>query len=141
MGLRLSGTHQHVPDVVIGITRMLGALTIPLIMLILGGTIYVDYKKTDSHLFKADIIKFVIIKNIAFPIIFLLILIVIKPPFIVALLIMLQSMVPPVTATPLVTERAGGDRGVVNQLLVGSFLFSVISIPVMMYLFSLYFPF
>ncbi|MFB0520421.1 MAG: hypothetical protein ACETWD_03205 [Desulfatiglandales bacterium] len=40
---------------------------------------------------------------------------------------------------PLVTERSGGDRAVVNQFIVVSFIFSLISIPMMVSLFSMFF--
>jgi len=141
IALRLTGTAQYIPEVVTSITGMLGALAIPLIMILLGGNLYLDYKKSGTQLFKKEILKFIIIKNILFPLIFLGIIILIQPPFIVALLLLIESMVPPVTAIPLLAERAGGNRAAVNQLLVGSFLASLATIPIMMYVFSQFYPF
>jgi hypothetical protein len=60
----------------------------------------------------------------------------IKPSYNIALILMIESAVPPVTAIPLVTDRNGGNRAIVNQFLLSSFLFSLISIPLMMYLFN-----
>lgn len=141
IALRLTGAYSYIPMIVTDVTQMLGALTIPLIMILLGGNIYLDYKKKGTQLFTGEIIKFVLVKNIVFPLLFLGIVLVLRPPFIVALLLMIQSMVPPLTAGPLVTERAGGNRALVNQFLVASFLTSLVSIPAMIFLFSLYFPF
>jgi len=137
--VRLTGTQEFVPGVVVTIAQMLGAMSIPLIMILLGGNIYIDYKHSGSVLFSKEIIKFVLLKNLLFPLVFLSILRVIQPSYTVALLIILQAAVPPVTANPLVTERAGGNRAVVNQFLVASFLSSLLTIPVIMLLFTSFF--
>ena len=113
-------------------------MTIPLIMFILGGNIYVDFQKK-GRIFTLEIIKFVLIKNIIYPLVFLLIIILIQPPYPIALIIILQSAVPPVTAVPLLTERAGGNRAIVNQFIVASFMMSLLTIPAMVYLFSTFF--
>jgi len=138
MFIRLGGAQDVIPDFIISIFSLLGGMTIPLIMIILGGNIYIDFKKKGQSQV-VEITKFVIIKNILFPIIFLGILALIKPPYYIALIILLQSAVPPVTTVPLVTERLGGDRSIVNQFIVGSFGSSLISIPIMIYLFEIFF--
>ena len=53
---------------------------------------------------------------------------------------LLESAVPPITATPIVTERAGGNKSISNQFVFSSFVFSVISIPAIFHLFSQFFP-
>jgi malate permease and related proteins len=136
--IRLGGVQNAVPDFVISIFALLGGMTLPLIMIILGGNIYIDFKKK-GQLQIFEIAKFVIIKNFLFPMLFLSILIIIQPSYYIALIILLQSAVPPVTAVPLVTERSGGDRPVVNQFIVGSFISSLVSIPAMVYLFEIFF--
>jgi len=113
-------------------------MTIPLIMLILGGNIYLDFQKKGA-LRVVEIIKFVVIKNIIFPLVFLGIILLIRPAYPVALLLLLESAIPPLTAVPLVTERCGGNRAVVDQFLLASFLFSLISVSVMVWLFSMFF--
>jgi len=92
-----------IPDFVVSIFELLGGMTIPLIMIILGGNIYIDYtKKGNLEIF--EIIKFVIIKNIVFPLIFIGILVYIKPSVHIALIILLQSAVTVVSAVHLMTE-------------------------------------
>ncbi len=134
------GLKNFVPDTVISIFSMIGAMTIPLLMIILGGNIYVDYKK-QGKLEIFELIKFVSVKNFVFPLIFIGIVILLKPylSYTVALLLVLQAAVPPVTAVPLVVERAGGNRGIVSQFMVVSFVVSLISIPLMVYLFGINF--
>jgi len=134
------GFKSYVPEVVISILVLLGGMTIPLLMLILGGNVYNDYKKTgEIELF--EIMKFVLVKNFVFPILMIIILFFLKDilSYPVALILLLQAAVPPVTAVPLVVERAGGNRSIVNQFLVGSFVISLVSIPLMIYIFGLYF--
>jgi predicted permease len=136
--IRLAGFQHAIPDFVLSILTLVGGMTIPLLMIILGGNIYMDFQHKGQLQF-VEIAKFVIIKNIVFPLVFLGILLIIRPPYHIALLLILQSAIPPVTAVPLVTERSGGNRAIVNQFLVASFVFSLISISFMIWLFSLFF--
>jgi hypothetical protein len=125
---------------IVRIFSLLGAMTIPLLFLILGGNIYNDFKKK-GKLEIFEITKFVFIKNFLFPFVFLLILISLKDHIAshIALILIIQSAVPPVTAVPIVTERAGGNRAIVNQFVVASFITSLISIPLVIYIFSNFF--
>ncbi len=123
---------------VVRIFSLLGAMTIPLLFLILGGNIYNDFKEKGKTQF-LEITKFVIVKNFLFPLIFLGIIFYLQDfmTHYVALILIIQASVPPVTAVPIVTERAGGSRKIVNQFIVASFISSLISIPLMLYLFEL----
>ena len=122
---------------IVRIFSLLGAMTIPLLFLILGGNIYNDFKEK-GKLQVLEITKFVIIKNFLFPLIFLGVIFYFQNfmEYHIALILIIQASVPPVTAVPIVTERAGGNRAIVNQFIVSSFLTSLISIPLMIYLFE-----
>lgn len=135
--LEYLGLKSYVPAVVRNIFKMLGAMTLPLLMIILGGNIYSDFKK-QGKIEYIEILKFVGVKNIVFPLIFLSLLIIFKNyiSYNVAIIILLQAAVPPVTAVPLVTERMGGNRAIVSQFMVGSFIVSLITIPLMIFLFD-----
>ncbi len=132
------GMQEFIPDFAISILALLGGMTIPLIMLLIGGNIYLDFQKKGT-IYTGELVKFVIIKNVVFPLIFLAILVVLRPVFHIALILMLQAAVPPVTAVPLFTQRAGGNHAIVNQFIVASFGSSLITIPVMMMLFGQFF--
>ena len=138
--IRLSETQNFIPNFLIRIFTLLGGMTIPLIMIILGGNVYIDFqKKGKIQIF--EITKFVFIKNVLFPLIFLMIVVLLKSimSYQVALIILLQSSLPPITAVPLVTERVGGDRAIVSQFIVASFASSLVSIPIMIFLFNMFF--
>lgn len=133
--LKLSGFNVFIPLFIIKSLEMVGAMSIPLLMIILGGNMIIDFKQI-GELYIGEVIKFLIFKNLIMPFVMLGIIVLIKPSYNVALILMIESAVPPVTAVPLITDRNGGNRTVVNQFLLSSFLFSLISIPLMMYLFD-----
>ncbi len=128
MGLRLLNLQTYLPDIILMVTQMVGMMAVPLIMIILGGNIYSDFHKK-GEINKFEIIKFVTIKNIIFPLIFLGSIFIIRPDYNIALILIIQSAVPPVTAVPLLVERAGGNDTIVNQFILVSFLCSLITIP------------
>jgi predicted permease len=137
--VRLWGASDYLPEFVHSILQILGAMALPLIMIILGGSLYLDFKQK-GKIYYTEIIKFLAVKNIVFPAVFLVLLILFKPEYSLALIFILESAIPPITGTPIMTERAGGNKSISNQFVLSSFIFSVVSIPVFFWLFSRYFP-
>lgn len=136
----LIGVQTLVPDPLVTILSMLGAMTVPLLMIILGGNIYVNYKKSGIS-DRGETLKFLIVKNFVFPLCFIGFLLFVYnyiPPTI-AFIMFLQSAVPPVTAVPLVTERMNGDFHLTSQFTMASFILSLVSLPTMVYLYSVFF--
>jgi hypothetical protein len=138
LAVRLAGVDGFIPKFLIDGLRLVGAMAVPLLMLVLGGNIHMDMKGSGTPAY-AENLKFVIMKNLVFPLVTLGVLMVVRPPYPVAFIIMMQAAVPPVTAIPIITEREGGNRNIVNQFMVASFLFSLISLPAMLLLFSRFF--
>jgi len=143
MVISLVAIRDYIPDFILNILTMVGAMATPLFMLILGGNIFKDFKERENGPVKyelREVAKFVFIKNIIFPLVFLGLLMLIKPDTTIAFIIILQAAVPPITAIPIFADRLGGNRAIASQFIVGSFIFSLVSIPAMLYLFSLFFP-
>jgi hypothetical protein len=136
--LKLMKIDVFIPDVFIDITERVGQLSLPLIMLLIGGNIYLDFSKR-GEIYWLSVGKFVLIKNVLFPLIILGLLVLVRPSLNLAILIFLQAVVPPLTAVPVFAERAGGNAYIVNQYLVASFIFAIISIPLLMALFGTFF--
>ncbi len=139
----LVSVNEYIPEFLITIVRMVGAITIPIIMLILGGNIYNDfmYKADNSRRwYVTEVVKFVLIKNVVFPLVFLGLLLLLRPDLTVALIVIIQAAVPPITAIPILVERCGGNRQIASQFVFASFIFCVFSIPAVIYLFSRFFP-
>lgn len=137
--IRLMNLQIYIPGFFLKGLRMVGSMTVPLLIIIIGGNIYIDFKNK-GKLLLPEITFFLIIKNIFFPLVALSFLYFFRPPYYIALLIILQSAVPPVTAIPVVVETEGGRRDVVNQFLFTSALFALFSIPFAMYLFGFLYP-
>jgi malate permease and related proteins len=137
--VQLFNARTYLPDFIQQILQIVGGMAMPLIMIILGGSLYLDFKQRGKIYFK-EIIKFLAIKNIIFPLAFLGILLIIRPAYGIALLLILEAAVPPITGTPIVTERIGGNKAISNQFILTSFIFSVISIPLIFWLFDRFFP-
>ncbi|MGC9325864.1 MAG: AEC family transporter [Desulfomonilia bacterium] len=138
VALRLFGFHQFVPEFVVSGMSLVGNMAVPLLMIILGGNIFLDMQK-HGRIAVLETVKFISIKNLILPLVTLGVLILLNPPYHIALIIMIQSAVPPITAVPILTEREGGDRTIVNQFMVASFGISLITIPIMILLFSRFF--
>lgn len=137
--IKLSGADSHLPTFIITVFQMLGGMSLPLLMLILGGSLYVDFQNK-GPLYIKEIIKFVLIKNVLFPLAFIALLVFARPAYPIAMILFLQSAIPPITAIPIETERQGGNRLITNQFILASFVFSILSIPAMFNLFTMYFP-
>jgi hypothetical protein len=139
----LSSVNEYIPEFLTTIVTMVGAITIPIIMLILGGNIYNDFKYkagNERRWYTTEVVKFVLIKNVVFPLVFLGLLILLRPDLTVALIAIIQAAVPPITAIPILVERCGGNRQIASQFVFASFMFCILSIPAVIYLFSRFFP-
>ncbi len=130
---------SFIPEFLISIFSLLGGMTVPLLMLILGGNIYLNYTKFGLSDVKQTLL-FTMIKNIFFPLAFLPILYFLRNAVSseILLILFLQSAVPPITALPVVTKRMDGNDGLTGQFVVSSFLFSLVSLPVMIVLFNMF---
>lgn len=139
VAIKLTGSETHLPTFLLNVFQILGGMALPLLMLILGGSLYVDFQnKGPVHV--KEMIKFVVIKNFLFPLVFLALLVMIRPAFSIALMMFLQSAVPPITGIPIQTARQGGNASITNQFILASFVCSTLSIPLMFSLFTRYFP-
>jgi malate permease and related proteins len=138
-GIKFSGFEKNLPTFLFTVFQMLGNMSLPLLMLILGGSLYVDFQQK-GHVYLKEVLKFALVKNILFPLVFIGLLVLIRPAYPIALMIFLQSAVPPITGIPIWTQRLGGNSSITNQFILLSFVLSVLSIPVMFNLFARYFP-
>lgn len=141
--VQLFNGREYLPDFILDILQIMGGMALPLIMIILGGSLYLDFKQKGKF-YIAEIVKFITIKNIVFPLACLGGLLLLRANidinYEIALLFFLESAVPPITGTPIMTERAGGNKTISNQFVFSSFIFSIISIPLTFLLFNNYFP-
>jgi predicted permease len=137
--IQVSGAKSYLPDFVVTIFKILGDMALPLVMIILGGSLYLDFQQK-GRIYWGEIARFVLVKNIVFPLALIGLLVLIKPGYNIALLMFLQAAVPPVTSAPILVERAGGQKSITTQFVFASFIASMVTIPAVFELFSVYFP-
>lgn len=138
VALCLGGWQDAVPAFMVSAAHLVGAMAIPLLMLILGGNLCLDFGQKGTIRVR-DALTFVVLKNLVFPLLTLAVLVAVRPEPRVAFLVFLQSAMPPLTSVPLLAERQGGDRQVVNQFILVSFLASLGTIPAGLALFNRFF--
>ncbi len=138
MIVTLAGLQSKVPNFIIETCKLIGNISLPLIMIYIGGNIYVDFQNRQKIQVK-ELIVFLILKNLVFPFVVLALLIIIRPDPSVAFLILLLSAVPPITAIAIIGKEYNRNIALINQFLVSSFIFSIITIPVFVYIFNYYF--
>ena len=136
---RLTGLDRGVPEFVLSAMHMVGQMTVPLLMLILGGSIYLDFREGGKFR-PVEVGKFVAAKNFVFPLAILGLIALIRPSRPVALLLLLEGAVPPVTSAPVLVQREDGNRALTSQFLVASFTVSLVSLPLMVWLFGRLYP-
>ncbi|MDA3779586.1 MAG: AEC family transporter [Bacteroidales bacterium] len=136
--ITLSGYKSYVPNVILSITDLVGGISLPLIIIFIGGNLYVDFQNSKSFKIK-ELSLFILLKNILFPLIVLLLLTLINHPKTISFFIFLFSAMPPITAVAIVAKEYNKNVALVNQFMVSSFIFSIISLPAMMYIFNFYF--
>ena len=117
----LTGTNIYIPNAVLKITKLIGNTALPLILIVIGGNVYVDFKRKGKIKIK-QILLFVALKNFIFPLLMLAAILIIRPQFSVAFLFVLLSAVPPITAIPILTAKAGGKSSITNQFLIASYI-------------------
>ncbi|MFO7821772.1 MAG: AEC family transporter [Lentisphaeria bacterium] len=133
--LQLTGGDIYMPSFIVATAKMLGNMSVPLLLIILGGTIYLDIKG-DGQIEWLTITRFVFVKNLVFPALMLGVVLLLQPERQLAYLLVLQSAVPPITSLPIVAERNGGNRRLINHLLIGSFAAALVTIPLAMAVFA-----
>jgi predicted permease len=137
--IKLTGSETHLPTFLLTVFQILGGMSLPLLMLILGGSLYLDFQNK-GPIYVKEMIKFVLVKNLLFPLAYIAILVFVRPSYPIALILFLQSAVPPITGIPIETARQGGNASIANQFILSSFIFSILSVPLMFTLFTRYFP-
>lgn len=139
MGIRLTDVQHWIPVYVTTSLRQVGDMSIPLLMMMMGGKMRDDYQKGGA-VYLREIVLFVATKNFLFPAVVLGLLVLVRPSPAVALLLLLQAAVPPVVTAPIMVEREGGNGRISSQMMMSSFAVSLVSIPLAIWVYSRLFP-
>lgn len=132
---KLAGLEVYLPGFLRSTFSAVGSISTPIIFLILGGNFYLDLVGSRKF-YPIKVLWFVLVKNFIFPAIGLVVIKIFNFPQPLALILILQLAVPPLTIVPVLVGRAGGNRAFVNQLFVASAAMSVVSLPLFLYLYQ-----
>lgn len=133
VGIKLTHLEWAIPKFILSISLMIGNMSLPLLMMVLGGNIYRDLK-SQGQMYWSEITRFIFFKIMLFPACVLGIVFWISPPPAMALILIIQAAVPPIISVPALIENCGGNRNLGNQMVVFSFLVCMLSIPFFIWL-------
>lgn len=134
--LNVLGVGLRLPAFLADGIRQVGAMSVPLLLIMIGGRVRQDFLK-QGRIQVREVLYFVLAKNVLFPLLALVILLALPVSREVAWLVLLQAAMPPVTAVPVVAERAGGNVELVNQYMIASFIVALVTIPLALGCFEL----
>lgn len=135
IGLRVTATDRWLPEFLLSGMDQIGAVAIPLIMITIGSQLIRDFKAS-RHFYWRETLVFVVVKSIFWPLLAIGVLALWRPRQSLAFMILLQCAVPPVSAIPAVVARMNGNRRLAGQLLLASFVVSIITLPLVIHLFA-----
>jgi predicted permease len=131
----LAGFTNRVPDMLIKALQQIGAVSVPLLLILLGARIREDYEDR-GPIYWREIVAFIGIRNVVFPLLFLAALPILNLSRDLGFLLLLQAAMPPVTAAPIMVGRSGGNVAFASQLLLTSYVAAAVTIPCMVWLFG-----
>jgi len=130
-----TGLHNYIPSTISTSLAMVSKITVPLVMIIIGGIILINYR-SNKPAHPVTIFKISFIKIIAIPVIVLVLLIVFKIPHEFAIIFMIQGCMPSASTLPLIARNENADYRLIGTTIFWSYILSLITIPLFI---SLYF--
>ncbi|MCK4859168.1 MAG: AEC family transporter [Candidatus Omnitrophica bacterium] len=124
---------SFVPQIILRPLAMLGNCTIPLGLLVVGGSL--AFVSTKSKIRKRALLNLGLAKLIILPILVFLLVIWTKPPRLIGFLILMQAAMPSATSLSIIAKRYSADCDFINQSILWTHLASLITIPLFLSLF------
>lgn len=125
------GNEGVLPHFIFQPLKMVGNATIPLSMIVIGGMVMVNFTRNVKFNF-GYVIKIGALKLIALPMAVYGIMSLFELAPEVRFLLLLQSMMPPGVALPMLARKYHGDHLLVGQALFGATLMSLITVPILL---------
>lgn len=128
IGMVLLDWTYFIPELLVDTANYAGEITVPLIMIVLGGMLAnVD---SDSQSYPLAISILVFIKLVVYPVVALAAIFFFRPPELLAFVLLVEAATPPATNLAVIGSHYGSNTGLLNQGLVYSYLVSILTIPV-----------
>lgn len=123
-----TGIHTHIPLTIKSSMEMMGKITVPLVMFVIGSTIYLNYQSKIRACIKT-ILKVSAIKLIAVPVIVLAVIKLLPISHEFAFLFLLEACMPAASTLSLIARKEEADYKLVGAVILWSYLFSLITVP------------
>jgi predicted permease len=117
---------KFIPEAVLKPLRMVGDCTLPLAMLVVGGSLAAIHLK---HVNKKAIFLMVLAKLIILPALGLWLIIKLRLPELMGLLILMELAVPPATSLSVITRQYKKEDFLISQGIFFGHIFSLITLP------------
>lgn len=131
-GLRID---RFIPDIIVRPLKLIGDCTIPLAMLVVGGSLaLIDFSKITVKI--RALVNLIFAKLVLLPFLALFIVYKFKPPSLIGLLLVIEAAVPSATTLSIISRHykvEGADF--INQGIFWTHLFSIFTIPLFLSLF------
>lgn len=133
IGLLIARWDVFIPDLAIETASYAGSVTVPLIMIVLGGML-ARVESTDRAYPKA-ISTLVVIKLVIYPALALTGIYFFRPPELLSFVLLIEAATPPATNLAVIGSHYGDNTGLLKQGMVYSYLTAAVTIPVFISLF------
>lgn len=133
IGLIIVHWDRFIPDLAVETASYAGSVTVPLIMIVLGGML-ARVDSTDRAYPKA-IAMLVSLKLVVYPALALTGIYFFRPPELLSFILLIEAATPPATNLAVIGSHYGEDTGLLKQGLVYSYLTAAVTIPAFISLF------
>lgn len=125
----------YVPNVVLDVTSFAGQITLPLVMIVLGGTL-AKIGRTSGG-FQLALVPIILIKLILYPAMALVAIYLFKPPEILGYVLLLEAATTPATNLAVIGRHYGNNVTLLNKGLLYTYIAAIITIPTFISLFNI----
>jgi len=123
-----TGLNRFMPETLLTSMEMLGKITVPLVMIVTGGIIFIN-SRAEVPACKLTITKISILKLIVIPVIVIAVVILLPIPHEIAVLLVLEACVPSSATLPLIARNEEADYKLIGTTVFYSYIASIFSVP------------
>ena len=127
---------RFLPGVVFDPIDLLGRCAIPLSILVVGGNLAA--LKTNGRSYAKPVAWGLLIKLAVLPLLFLWLVVLMKPKPLVGLLLVLQATMPPATLLSIISKAKEREGSLINQAIFYGHLISIVTIPLFLALYWIF---
>lgn len=126
--LIFTGLNRFVPHTVLSSMEMLGKITVPLVMIVTGGIIYLN-SRAKVPACKSTIAKISVLKLVVVPVAVIAAVALLKVRYEIAVLLVLEACVPSASTLSLIARKEEADYKLIGATIFWSYIASIFTVP------------